>query len=59
MTFTYDLFQKFVFEYAKALNNQKNQFKFEGHDVLTNFAKYVIEYYGPKFEKLKLQNESK
>lgn len=38
-------------EYAKAVNNRKTQFKFDGHDFLTEYAKYLLEYLKPKFEK--------
>ena len=50
MTFTPTIYLKFKSEYLNAVKNNVIQFKFEGHDFLTDYAKYVLEYLKPKFE---------
>ena len=30
--------------YAKAVENKEEKFTFEGHELLTRYAKYLIEY---------------
>ncbi len=37
--------------YDIAVAKEKETFFFKGHEVLTAYAKYVIEYYDSKFEK--------
>ena len=32
------------FDYKKALDDKAESFKFQGHELLTKFAKYYIEY---------------
>lgn len=51
MTFTTTTYFQFKSEYLKAVQNKSEQFCFEGHDFLTEYAKYVLEYLKPKFEK--------
>ena len=42
--FTKESFEKFKSLYKESNENQVKSFNFEGHDVLTLYAKYVIEY---------------
>lgn len=37
--------------YDSAVKREAETFFFKGHEVLTAYAKYVIEYYDSKFEK--------
>lgn len=43
-TITEKNIQKFITAYKKAIKESKKQFMFEGQEVLTSYAKYVIEY---------------
>jgi hypothetical protein len=51
MVFTKQVYQEFKMAYVKALNDNKDQFSFQGHDFLTSYAKYLLMYLKPKFEK--------
>lgn len=31
--------------YRKALKEKKKQFVYQGHDILTDYAKYLLEYF--------------
>ena len=42
--FTKESFEKFKSLYKESNENQVKSFNFEDHDVLTLYAKYVIEY---------------
>jgi hypothetical protein len=42
--FTEESFEKFKSLYNESVENKSESFEFEGHEVLTTFAKYVIEY---------------
>lgn len=35
--------------YNKAVKEGKGQFKYNGNDFVTGYAKYFLEYYEPKF----------
>lgn len=37
-------------EYQNAINDSKDTFIFEGNELLTNYAKYLIEYFTPMFK---------
>ncbi len=37
-------------EYQKAVDNSKEIFVFDGNELLTSYAKYLIEYFTPMFE---------
>lgn len=39
--------------YAKAVKENREQFSLEGQILLTSYAKYLIEYLSPQFEKAK------
>lgn len=43
-------FSRLKNEYQNAVDNSKNTFMFEGNELLTNYAKYLIEYLTPKFK---------
>jgi hypothetical protein len=47
---TIENLKKFKTAYNAARKGKKEQFEFEGAQVLTSYAKYVIEY----FEKIRL-----
>jgi len=51
MTFTIDTYTRFKLQYLKASNNKKEKFTFDGHEFLTEYAKYLLMYLKPKFEK--------
>ena len=44
---TYDQLKK---SYKQAIKNNKDHFVFEGADILTSYAKYLIEYLSTKFK---------
>lgn len=37
--------------YNKALEEGEDQFRFKGQSILVNYAKYLIQYLEPQFEK--------
>jgi hypothetical protein len=37
--------------YNKAMEQGEDQFRFKGREILVNYAKYLIQYLEPKFEK--------
>jgi len=39
--------------YAKAVKENREQFSLEGRILLTSYARYVLEYLSPRFEKAK------
>ena len=50
MTFTLDTYQRLKVAYYKAIQNNLDMFNFDNHDLLTDYAKYLIEYLKPGFE---------
>ena len=42
--FTQEAFKKFKELYEKSAEEGKESFEFDGHEVLTLYAKYVIEF---------------
>ena len=42
--FTEEAFEKFKKLYEKSAQENKESFEFDGHEVLTLYAKYVIEF---------------
>lgn len=53
LEFDQRLFLSLKEEYAKAVEENREQFSLEGHILLTSYAKYLIEYLSPNFEKAK------
>ena len=51
MTFTLDTYQKLKNEYNKSVQNNLEVFTFEGHELLTTYAKYLIQHLQTIFEK--------
>jgi hypothetical protein len=51
MTFTHDTYSRFKSHYLKATKNKKEKFTFDGHEFLTGYAKYLLMFLKPKFEK--------
>lgn len=37
-------------EYQNAVNTSQNTFMFDGNELLTDYAKYLIEYFTPMFK---------
>lgn len=50
ISFDSSKFIRFKIEYENSVRNNKRIFMFEGHQVLTAYAKYMIDYLKPKFE---------
>jgi hypothetical protein len=48
ITFTYETFKSLKQEYKKAVDNNQESFIFQGHELLTQYAKYIIEYLNSK-----------
>ena len=51
MTFTLDTYQRLKKEYNTARENNLEMFVFDNHELLTDYAKYMIQYLSEKFEK--------
>lgn len=49
ITFDYLTFQNFKIEYENALKKEQSIFIFQGNEILTGYAKYVIEFLNSKF----------
>jgi hypothetical protein len=43
-------FSRLKNEYQNAVDNSKNTFIFDGNELVTNYAKYLIEYFTPMFK---------
>lgn len=50
LNFTPELFRKFKGEYKKAQDEGKEMFIFKEHEILTAYAKYLIQYLETKFK---------
>lgn len=50
ISFNQKSFKNFKSEYNSAVKNGVEIFTFEGHEFLTSYAKYMIEYLKSKFE---------
>jgi hypothetical protein len=50
ITFTPETFEKLKSSYQSALRNKEEVFTLEGHLILTEYAKYLIQYLTPKFQ---------
>ena len=51
MNFNLQTYNRFKTEYQRAVKENKEQFTFDGHSFLTQYAKYLLQYLKPKFEK--------
>lgn len=49
ITFTREIFARFKQEYKKADGLKQTQFTFDGHLLVTGYAKYLIEHLESKF----------
>ena len=49
ITWTPELLQQLKRVYANALDNGRESFVFDGHGLLTGYAKYLIEYLEQRF----------
>lgn len=49
--FTPEKFKRLKKEYNKAMKENKESFKFENSEILTAYAKYLIEYLTNQFNK--------
>ena len=52
MEVTKEEFEALEKRYNEAVKRKEASFKFKDQEILTSFAKYLIEYYKPKMEKL-------
>lgn len=50
MDFNKDKVKSLRKEYDKAVKEGKDVFVFEGQELVTNYAKYLLEYLEPKFK---------
>jgi hypothetical protein len=50
ISFNHPTYQRFKKVYQSAVKNNIEIFVFDGHEFLTAYAKYVMEYLKPKFE---------
>jgi len=48
ITFDQETFKNLKQEYRKAVQDKKEIFVFQGHELLTEYAKYIIEYLNSK-----------
>ena len=48
--FTAQKYKSLKREFDKAVENNKDQFQFEGKTWVTNYAKYALQYLQPKFD---------
>lgn len=53
ISFTYASFEQFKEVYRRAVDYKDNSFVFDDREFLTDYAKYVIQYLQPKFDRLK------
>lgn len=51
IVFDEKLFLSLKEEYQKAVEEGRNQFSLNGNLLLTSYAKYLIQYLSPKFER--------
>ncbi len=49
ITFTKESLMKLKDAYALAVTEGRDQFTFEGHELLTSYAKYLIQHLDHKF----------
>jgi len=50
LSFDKATYQRLKKEYQKSVDNNIEMFIFDGHELLTAYAKYLIEYLKSKFE---------
>ena len=51
INFDKNKYESLKMEYQKSVDNQVDIFVFEGQEILTAYAKYLLEYLSPIFEK--------
>lgn len=51
LMFTQKRYNKFKKDYNQAIESKKSHFIFYGREVLIDYAKYVLEYLKPQYEK--------
>lgn len=49
MEFTIEVYDRLKVEYDKARQNNLDTFTFDGHELLTDYAKYLIQFLQTKF----------
>jgi hypothetical protein len=49
INFDIPTYQRLKKEYQRSVDNKVEVFVFEGHELLTEYAKYLIEYLTTKF----------
>ena len=50
MQFTRSRYEALVKRYDQAVANNEEQFVFEGHDLLTDYCKYLLQYLADQFD---------
>lgn len=48
INFTYNKYERFEKAYKQAIEDNKTDFFFEGHQFLTSYAKYLLEHLNNK-----------
>ena len=48
ITFDHETFKNLKQEYKRAVENKQEIFMFQEHELLTQYAKYIIEYLNSK-----------
>ena len=51
ITFTRESLEQLQEKYDQALLERKNSFQFEGHTLIVDYAKYLIEYLRAHFDR--------
>jgi hypothetical protein len=51
MNFDHNLYLDLKKQYESSLNNNIEVFNFHGKDILTSYAKYLVEYLSTYFER--------
>lgn len=59
MNFTKELYEKLKVKYNLVKGAGEESFKFEGELMLTAYAKYLLQYLEPQFEKNELEIDGK
>ena len=50
INWTRPMFARFKIAHKKAVDEKKESFMFDGNEVVTSYAKYLIEYLGGKLK---------
>lgn len=56
INFDLRLFKKLVLKYYECVHDEREQFELEGHQFLTAYAKYLIEYLEPEMVRMHMDS---